>query len=121
MAHSGVILYMQTVPALGDGWRELSHPCPVKLFNGKLGAIPQGFRWNGHSSGILSPIWPRWNHPRASCTHDYLCSIARTPEERLFADRLFRELVGTTSWGVTKWIGYAGVRAGAMLGIGRNY
>lgn len=119
--HSGVVMHMRTVPEKGDGWRALDKPIPCRMFNGTIGAIPKDFHWDGNSSGLLAPLFPQWNHPRASATHDYLCSLAKNPEERLFADREFRRLVGTTSWPVTAWLGYAGVRVGAMLGIGVRY
>jgi hypothetical protein len=130
MSHSGTVITMQNVPALNDDWRELYLPlaCPMwpgydgrdkHMFGtGTTWVILAGFRWNGHSSGILSPLWPKWNHPIASCRHDARCEAAKTPEQRKWADIQFRLDVGTTSWGVTKWIGYAGVRVGALLGIG---
>lgn len=123
MAHTGTLIVMANVPELNDGWRELYLPLECPMWEGYKGpkSIPAGFRWNGHSSGILSPLWPRWNHPIASCRHDWRCAYADNAEQRAWADRQFRYDVGTTSWAVTKWVGWAGVRVGAMLGIGSDY
>jgi hypothetical protein len=44
--------------------------------------------------------------------------MAKTPAERLFADQEFRKDVRRTSWWITAWAGYIGVRIGAWLGVG---
>ena len=116
-------IHMSNVPAMGDGWRVLLAPLPCTMWPGwdGPGEVPEGYKWNGHSSGILSPLFPRWNHPIASCRHDWRCSVARTREERKWADREFRKDVGATSWWITAQIGYIGVRIGAFLGIGNEF
>jgi hypothetical protein len=123
MAHSGTILYMRTVPEKGDGWRAITEPLECKMWPGYrcLEEVPVGYMWDGNSSGLLAPIFPQWNHPIASCRHDYRCAKARNDEQRKWADKEFEKDVGTTSWWATKKLGYIGVRAGAMLGIGNNF
>jgi hypothetical protein len=123
MAHSGTILYYQTVPPLGDKWRELSHPLPCKMWPGYDGPeeISAGFRWDGNSTSILSPLYPKWNHPIASCRHDYRCWLAKNSAQRKWADGQYRLDVATTGWWITANAGYIGVRAGAMLGIGNSF
>jgi len=123
MAHSGTILYMRTVPEKGDGWRATTQPLPCKMWDGWHGDeyVPHGFKWNGNSSGLLAPIFPTWNHPIASCRHDFRCEKAKNAAHRKWADEQFEKDVGTTSWWLTKKIGYLGVRAGAMLGIGNKF
>lgn len=123
MAHSGTIIYLRTVPAKGDKWRALTRPLPCPMWPGWAGPeeIPEDVEWNGNSSGLFAPVFPRWNHPIASCRHDWRCRHARNPAQRKWADEQFEADVGTTSWWITKKIGYLGVRAGALLGIGSNY
>lgn len=108
---------------LGDAWRALDKPLPCPMWPGWEGPVevPKNFVWDGNSSGLFAPVYPTWNHPISSCRHDWRCLLAKTPEERLWADRAFRDDVGTTSWWVTKQIGYLGVRLGALLGIGVRY
>jgi hypothetical protein len=115
MAHSGTILYMRTVPEKGDEWRATTKPLPCKMWNGFKGVeeVAEGYQWNGNSSGLLAPVFPKWNHPIASCRHDWRCSK--------WADEQFEKDVGTTSFWITKKIGYIGVRAGAMFGIGNKF
>lgn len=120
MAHSGTIIYMRNVPKKGK-LRALLAPLPCENFDGSPGLIPTGYIWDGSSSGLLAPFFPRHNHPIASCRHDYRCLHAKTPEERAWADREFKKDVGKTSWWITKQMGFLGVRAGAFLGIGCNY
>ena len=114
------ILYMRTVLERPKN-RALTkdHYCPGQ--NGDQDVIPAGFEWDGSSSGILAPIFPRHNHPIASCRHDYRCGKAKCPEDRKWADEQFEKDVGETSWWVTKKVGYIGVRVGAFFGIGVNY
>lgn len=106
---------------------ELTQPLPCG--NGK---IPPGFVWNGSGAEdytltqkfvawFVRKTFPKWKHPIASCRHDWRCMHATNDEERLFADKEFRNDV---SKGGTKWecfIGYLGVRAGAYLKIGSNF
>jgi len=112
--HSGTIIHMSNVP--GD-WklRQLDQPLKAVKYGGGVELIPAGFVWNGSSSGVLAPVFPRHRHPIASCRHDYRCGQAKTREERLFADKEFEKDVGKTSWWITKKLGYWGVRIGAMF------
>jgi hypothetical protein len=84
-------------------------------------AVPDKFRWNGASSGILSPLFPRWNHPIATCRHDFRCEQAKNAEQRKWSDKQFEKDLATTSWWITKEAGYLGVRVGAVLGKGSNF
>jgi len=121
MAHSGTIIYMRNVPGTDD-LRALTAPLYYKNFDGSDGYVPFDYIWNGNSTPwFLRWSFPRHNHPIASCRHDWRCEHAKTPEERAWADREFENDVGTTSWWITKKWGYAGVRAGAVLGVGCNY
>jgi len=80
------------------------------------------FEWDGSSTPVLlRGLFPKHRHPKASCRHDKRCGLARNKEERKFADQCFREDVGKTSWKVTKYIGYFGVRIGAFFKVGSNY
>jgi hypothetical protein len=117
------VIHMRNVPGKGDMWRALDMSLPCPMWPGYVGEerVPRNFMWNGHSAGLLSFTFPRWNHPIASCRHDFRCLMAENAEQRAWADRMFREDVGTTSWWITKQWGYAGVRAGALLGIGSNF
>ena len=117
---SGVICYMRTVPGKPKH-RVLTSRLPAANFDGSAGFVPAGFEWDGASSGLFAPIFPRWNHPIASCRHDWRCRHARSAAERKWADEEFRADVGRTSWWITKQLGYLGVRVGAALGIGVRY
>jgi len=121
--HLGTILYYRTVPEQGDAWRATIAPLPCKMWPGWKGdeEIPFDFHWNGNSSGILAPIFPRHNHPIASVRHDFRCGNAENAEQRRWADTEFRRDVATTSWWLTAQVGYIGVRVGAMFGIGNVY
>lgn len=121
--HSGTILYYRTVPSRGDNYRATTSSLFCRMWPGYKGLeiVPADFVWNGNSSGLLSPVFPKWNHPIASCRHDFRCGKAETPEQRKWADQEFRKDVGTTSWWITKQVGYIGVRVGAMFGVGCNY
>lgn len=118
--NSGTIIYMRTVPG-NPKVHALTQSLSCKMWDGTVHQIPQGFIWNGSSSGIFAPIFPRWNHPIASCRHDYRCSKARNAKERAWSDAEFRDDVGTTSWWITKQVGYIGVRLGALMGVGSNF
>ena len=112
---------MQSVPNHED-LRELSKPLAFLTFAGAVDFVPAGFRWDGSSvPAIFLSIFPKHNHPIASCRHDYRCKIAKNKEERFFADKEFEKDIGTTSWWITKKVGYAGVRIGAFFGIGNNF
>jgi hypothetical protein len=91
-------------------WMELTKPLPC---GDEL--LPIKFKWNGASVGPLRFVFPKWKHPVATGRHDARCGAALTWEERLFADKEFKEDVRTNgSW----WeihAGYAAVRAGARL------
>jgi hypothetical protein len=90
--------------------------------DGTVSYIPSGFTWDGSSVPfIFQGIFPRHNHPIASCRHDYRCQKATSKAERKFADKEFEKDVGTTSWWITKKVGYLGVRVGAFLGIGSSF
>ena len=115
------IIYMRNVPECPQH-RALTSPLEYKKMDGTYGFIPIDFTWDGSSVPfIFQGIFPRHNHPVASCRHDWRCMNARTKEERLFADKEFETDVGTTSWWITKKIGYWGVRIGAFFGVGCNY
>ena len=118
MAHTGIIIYMRNVPGSKGKFRALCDPLYCENIDGTEGYIPKDFIWNGSSSGILSPLFPRHNHPIASCRHDYRCGNAKTKKDRKFADKQFEKDVGTTSWWITKKIGYIGVRIGSFFGVG---
>jgi len=120
MAHSGTILFMRTVPGKPN-LLALTMPLECKMWDGTIHYIQPPFQWNGNSSGIFTPVFPKWNHPIASCKHDYRCGLAKNKQERLWSDNEFRNDVGTTSWWITKQFGYVGVRAGAFWGIGSNF
>jgi hypothetical protein len=118
---SGVIIYMRSVP--GEPlMRALTAPLLCLNMNGTIGEVPRDFKWDGSSvPRIFQGIFPRHNHPIASCRHDFRCRNARNAAERKWADEQFREDVGRTSWWITKQIGYIGVRIGATFGAGVNY
>lgn len=122
MAASGVVMHMRTIPGRAD-WMALDRPLPCPMWPGYKGPeeVPIDFPWNGNSAGIFVPFYPRWNHPIASCRHDFRCEQARTPEERAWSDREYRKDVRTTGWWITSQAGYLGVRIGALLGIGSNF
>jgi hypothetical protein len=116
-----MIIYMTNVEDDGDS-RQLFFPLPLKNMDGTDGYIPSGFIWDGSSVPfIFQGIFPRHNHPIASCRHDYRCQTATSKAERKFADVEFEKDVGTTSWWITKKVGYLGVRVGAFFGIGSNF
>lgn len=118
MAASGIIVYMRTVPGK-PLHRALTVPLPYDRQDGSTGLIPAGFEWDGSSTPwIFRGLFPKHRHPIASCRHDWRCRQAKTNEERLFADQEFKKDVMKTSWWITAQVGYIGVRAGAMLGVG---
>ena len=121
MAHSGTLIHMRNVPGKPKH-RALDRPLPCVDFDGADGFVPQDFEWDGSSVPLIfQGIFPRHNHPIASCRHDWRCRTARNAAERKWADEQFEADVGTTSWWITKKIGYLGVRIGALFGIGCHY
>lgn len=92
------------------------------MFDGTVDKIPFGFQWDGSSVNIfIRGIFPRHRHPVASCKHDYRCGKAKNKKDRAWADKQFQRDVAETSWRITSWMGYAGVRIGAFFGIGNNF
>ena len=115
------IIYMRNVPGKPKN-RVLTRTLSAEKMDGSLEQIPIDFEWDGSSAPtILQGIFPRHRHPVASCKHDFRCEKAKTPEERKWADKKFKEDVAKTSWRITSWVGYLGVRIGAFFGIGCNY
>ena len=114
------ILYMRTILERPQN-RVLTQPHYCPGFGGTQDVIPVGFEWDGASSGLLAPIFPQWNHPIASCRHDWRCRNAENEKVRKWADEQFELDVGETSWWITKKLGYFGVRVGALFGVGVNY
>ena len=115
------IVYMRTIPGK-PLHRRLTVPLLYVSRDGSKGLIPAGFESDGSSTPwIFQGLFPRHRHPVAFFRHDWRCREAKTKADRLFADRQFQKDVGRTSWRVTALLGYAGVRAGAWLGIGCNY
>lgn len=118
---SGVIIYLRSVPGQAK-YRALTQPLPCKNFDGTDGFVPWDFHWDGSSvPWVFQTLFPRHEHPIASCRHDWRCKNAKNAAERKWADEQFREDVGRTSWWITKQFGYIGVRTGAFLGIGVRY
>jgi hypothetical protein len=90
--------------------------------DGTWGEVPQDFKWDGNSVPLIfQGLYPKHNHPIASCRHDWRCKHAKNAEERKFADKQFEIDTGKTSWGITKKVGYMGVRIGAFFGVGSTY
>ena len=111
--HSGTLIFMRNVPGKPKH-RALTRPLPFEKYGGGEGLIPAGYEWDGSSVPfIFQGIFPRHLHPIASCRHDWRCEHAQTLEERRWGDAQFEADVGTTSWWVTKKIGYAGVTIGS--------
>ena len=115
------IIHMRNVPG-NDNSRALDAPLSLLMLDGTMSAVPKDFVWDGASVPLIfQGIFPRHNHPIASCRHDYRCQEAKNASDRKFADEEFEKDVGTTSWWITKKFGYIGVRIGAFFGIGSNY
>jgi hypothetical protein len=114
MSHTGTRIYMTNVPG-SEKHMELHHPLAMRMFDGSWGVIPEGYRWDGSSvPWIFRGLFPRHDHPIASCRHDWRCVNAKNREERAWADKEFEQDVGTTSNYLTKKFGYIGVRIGAL-------
>jgi hypothetical protein len=121
MAHSGTVIRMRNVPGKPKK-RALTAGLPYKTMAGHIETIPAGFEWDGATvPWPLVCLFPRHNHPIATCRHDWRCKHARNSRDRKFADDEFRKDVATTSWWLTEQFGYLGVRIGANLGIGSNF
>jgi hypothetical protein len=87
--------------------------------------VPAGFVFDGASTPrIFWSIVPPFKATKeASCIHDWLCRQAKNKEERLFADRLFFQMLreyGDLSF-IRAALGYVGVRLGAHFGVGVRY
>ena len=118
MAASGIIVYMRTVPG-NPLHRALTWPLSCQKIDGTWEDIPVDFESDGSSvPWVFQGFFPRHRHPIAFFRHDWRCRQAKTPEERLFADKEFKKDVRKTSWWITTQAGYIGVRSGAMLGVG---
>lgn len=112
---------MTTVPGEPNA-RELLRALYCESIDGLPGFVPSGFVWDGSSvPAVFQGIFPRHRHPIASCRHDWRCRNAKNAVERKWADGQFEIDVGSTSWWITKKVGYLGVRIGALLGIGCRY
>ncbi len=84
----------------------------------------KGFIFDGASAPrIFWAIIPPFKRTKkASCIHDWLCSKAEGPEDRLVADKLFRLMLKEVEISVVRsTLGYWGVRLGSYLGIGVRY
>jgi hypothetical protein len=102
--------------------RALTAPLSCKMWNELDEEIPFDFEWDGSSVPVIAQgIFPRHRHPIASCKHDFRCKKAKNKEERLWSDKKFKQDVAKTSWKVTAWLGYAGVRIGALFGVGSKF
>lgn len=113
------VIYMRSVPGYPDH-RALTQPLSLVMMDGSAEFIPVDFAWDGSSvPWVFQGFFPRHKHPIASARHDYRCHRARTKAERRFADEQFRLDVATTSWPITAAVAYAGVRIGALLGLGK--
>jgi len=117
-AHDDVIYLCQA---------ESEHLILSKPFNFNDITIPTGFIWNGASSPgipLARYIAPKfYRNIKASCVHDWLCSLPQTSEDRAKADKLYYLLKKYVEKddSIKCVLGYWGVRLGAFLGIGRNY
>lgn len=121
MSEQATLITFQNVPGKPDH-RKLYLSLPYIDFDGNDNFIPSGFVWNGSSVPFgFNAVFPRHRHPVASCRHDFRCALAKNAAQRKFADDEFEKDVGKTSWWVTKKLGWLGVRAGALLGIGSDF
>jgi len=87
--------------------------------------VPVGFEFDGCSTPriLWSVIPPMKRTKVAACLHDYLCKHAKTPEERKYADGIFKKCLEDTAK-INKFrigVGYLGVRLGAFFGAGVRY
>ena len=115
------LIYMRNVEGKPK-MRALTAPLPCEMWDGTVDEIPAGFMWDGSSVPVIfQGIFPRHRHPVASCKHDFRCGKAKNKKQRAWSDKKFKADVATTSWKITSWLGYAGVRIGAWIGIGSNF
>jgi len=115
------LIYMRNVPGQPK-MRALTRTLPCIMPDGSIDMIPIDFTWDGSSVPyVFQGFFPRHRHPVSSAKHDYRCGKAKNKKERLFADKQFRIDVDTTSWKITSWVGYMGVRVGAVFGAGCHY
>lgn len=85
IGHSGTIIHMRNVPG-DDKMRVLDAALPCKNFDGTDGEVPPDFGWDGSSVPLIfQGVFPRHNHPIASCRHDWRCRNAKNAEERKWA------------------------------------
>ena len=121
MKYDPQLIHMRNVPGT-DNHRALDVPLPLLNMDGTWGEVPQDFKWDGNSVPLIfQGLYPKHNHPIASCRHDWRCKHAKNAEERKFADKQFEIDTGKTSWWITKKVGYMGVRIGAFFGVGSTY
>ena len=119
---------LQSVPGRLD-WKKIARPLPCGE-----GWVPEGFEFDGSSSGPFRFLIPKWRHPIASARHDWRCELIRqligdgmpmreAHRLRRVSDVLFREdlALGQRGW-CRKFVetnaGYIGVRVGALFRIG---
>ena len=115
------IVYMRTILERPLN-RVLTQPHYCPGMNGEQDIIPSDFEWDGSSVPyLLQFVIQRHRHPVASCRHDYRCRKAKNAAERKWADSQYEKDVGSTSWWITKKLGYLGVRVGAIFGVGVRY
>lgn len=124
--HDCVIYYVDdmiyAVQGVEPNKRVLSKPFKAMGYT-----IPKGFIWDGASSPNLPlarMIAPKFSQNlKASCLHDFMCSEARSDDDRKKADEYYElmlkhvERVGY----VRRKFSYWGVRIGAFFGYGSNY
>jgi hypothetical protein len=89
--------------------------CPMP--DGTVDEIPVDYEWDGSSvPRLFQGAFPKWRHPIASVLHDWGCEHSTdSPEDRKWHDDKFQDNVGSTSWWLTKKVGWLGVRTGAFM------
>jgi hypothetical protein len=123
--HNGITYTYDDVMYLCQADSE--HLILSKPFNFNDTTIPTGFIWNGASSPgipLARYIAPKfYKNIKASCVHDWLCSLAQNSEDRAKADKIYYILKKYVEKddSIKCVLSYWGVRLGAFLGIGRNY
>ena len=111
-------LYCKTVKDKPE-LRELTKP-----FYYKGVSIPIGFQWDGASCPRVfwAIIPPFASTIKASCIHDFLCHTATCRVDRFVADNIFKDMLQEAKLNPARvYLGYAGVRLGAFLGIGNRF
>lgn len=103
----------------GELWT-VAHDWRVRLSDGRVVCIKAGFQTNlGSVPRLLWRIWPPSSFPAAYVLHDWLCGNPQvmTREE---ADKELVIWLGLEGAGWFDKAGhYAGVRLGALAGVGR--